>query len=1289
MTPNISSSIILRTMKTTLSLFFSTIFVFNSAVFAQNRQSITLKWRTAAEEHPNITIDRELLGFDLAEYNSNKGYMPIFIERIDAPIGLKPSIELEIAKIRTVNNDDATKKYIEFIPLDFEYEIKTALEKGKEIYFFQLIPLRNNGSKIEAIEEFSFSINWELAENTYSTAAKKRSGKIESKLRFGEWHKIEITQTGIYKIDKDFLDNNNINISDVNKIAVYGYGGKELPMLNSAYRPQDMTQIPSKSFGLSDGSFDQGDYILFYAEGPITWQVNGKKSQYRHSKHAYSEGINYMVCVSGENRLEPSESNKIIGTSDLIIDDYDYLYVHHIDQLTDISKNVKTGKEWFGEEFNFNTKQTFNIGTINGLITSESVLIKSNVYARSITSGSGFTVRLNNKKVLDQNCSRAGSDYLDTYAHGNNSAAQTTVNSNNLVVEYEYNKPNSSAVGWLNFFEIQAKSKIVYDGNQLSFRNKDITGSSESIAEYRIQSPNNSLLIWNVSDINSVKSIPFEFAGNQVSYKTYAKAADEFIIFNPGNAFSPNYINKVENQNLHGLPFADVLIIAYDSFVNQARELAAFHNEREGFRVNIATPEQIYNEFSGGTQDISALRDFVRYFYETASNENDKPKYLIMFGDASYDFKDRIIDNTNLVPSYQSENSTDPTNSYVSDDFFGLLDSTEGAWEGNRVQLLDIAIGRLPVKTSTEAKAIVKKIKAYHDARSLGDWRNNILFIADDEDSNLHLNQTEDFASLVDTTYPLFNIKKIYFDAFPQEIGPGGAEYPEVEKRLDEAVESGVLVVNYMGHGGELGWAHERVLDNSMISSWNNLYRMPLFVTATCEFSRFDDPERTSAGENVFLNGNGGAIAMLTTTRVVYAGANAALLRRLYTNNAFEPVDGQYRTLGEIIMTTKNKYSLTTNTRNFTLLGDPTVRLAYPKYRVATLTINGKEASILNKDTVQALSKVSISGMVTDVNGNKLNDFNGIVYPTVFDKTDTIRTLANDPNSKTTKFALRKNIIYKGKASVTNGDFSFEFVIPKDISYKLGNGKISYYVDNELTDGNGAYFEFFIGGTSDSAIVDEDGPDAKLFVNDLQFSFGGLSSEDPLVIGKANDDNGINTVGTGIGHELTLTLDDREAIVVNDYYESELDDYRSGTITYPFKDLEEGRHSLTLKVWDVANNSATAYTEFVVANSAELALEHVVNYPNPFTNNTTFWVNHNRPGEVLDVSIQIFSVAGKLVKTLKTTQVSDGATFNDLNWDGRDDFGNKIGKGVYVYKVIVKTQDGLNAEAMEKLVILN
>lgn len=1274
------------------------IFLSCASALAQNVIEKTIAWQMFSQRQPNIQSSSDLYGFQTADYLPSKGHLPILTERITAPIGQKPIVELEILKSRNINNPKKGVPYADYVGADFEYWVSYGIERGKKIYFVKLIPIKKiSDASFSIIENFKFRISWtEDSEFSSVSSANKKAGKIDSKLRNGQWYKFNVSQTGVYKLDKSFFDDNRISLTgmDVSKIGIFGYGGAVLPMQNNAERSEDMEQIPSEAVGLSDGTFDNGDYILFYAQGPITWRLNNTGTAYRHLKHTYADNISYFVCVGEYRRSNVQNVTKITNASSYNTNEYDYLNVHHVDQLTDISQNVKTGKEWFGEEFNFNTTQTINMGTVQGLNTSKSVILKSYVVARSLTASSNFDLKHAGKTLISQTCGTTGSNYLDPYVSTSITTLDTNLSNGQLDFTYTYRKGASSDVGWLNYLQVHARAKLIYGSQALSFRDKGGILDEQSIIQYNIQTSASDLKIWEVSDVNNIKNYSYDKSGTSISFKSTGGSLKEFVAFRTTDALTPQFSGRIANQNLHGLDFADVFIICYDSFLNQAKELAQFHSDREGYRVNIVTPTQVYNEFSSGTQDVTAIRDFLKYFYENANSDDDRPRYLILFGDASYDFKDRILDNTNLVPSYQSNNSIDPTVSYVSDDFYGLLDPEEGNWEVNydSSHLLDIAIGRIPVKTSVEARNIVAKIKAYHNTSSLGNWRNNLLFVGDDEDNNLHFRQTEEFANYIDTVYPLFNIKKIHFDAFVQEIGPGGAEYPEVEKQLREGVQNGVLVVNYMGHGGELGWAHERVLDNTAIKSWTNLDRQTLFVTATCEFSRFDDPQRVSAGENVFLNKNGGAIAMLTTTRVVYAGANAGLLNRLYRGNAFEPVNGKYQTLGEIIMTTKNKYTLTPNTRNFSLLGDPTVRLAYPAYRVATTSINGKIADQAFNDTLKALSKVTVTGVVTDVTGNKLSGFNGIVYPTIFDKPDTLSTLANDPGpgqSTPAKFATRKNIVYKGKASVKNGDFKFEFVVPKDISYKFGNGKISYYAQNENEDGNGSYFDFLIGGTSADAIVDEQGPDAELFINDLEFSFGGISNENPTVIAKVSDDNGINTVGTGIGHELTLTLDNEDPIVVNDYYEAELDDYRRGTITYPMTGLEEGRHSISMKVWDVANNSASAYTEFVVANSAEMALDHVLNYPNPFTTSTTFWVTHNRPGDILDVTVQVFSISGKLVKTLKTSQVSQGSTFNEITWDGRDDFGNKIGRGVYVYKVNVKSSDGMSAEAMEKLVILN
>lgn len=1239
---------------------------------------------------PNIADSRKLMGFDLAVYEPSRGHLPMLIERLEGKKGQIPQVELEVVKTRKVKYTPLEFPYADFVEEGYAGYVQTGYEKGLPVFFYYLVPIKKMGSEVELIEDLVLKVSWVPNNGNSGASSYKRSGKLDSKLGFGEWHRIEVSGTGVYKLNKKFFADHSIDIEkfDSRKVAVFGYGGEELPMSNSAERPEDLIEIPSKGVGLSDGVFNDGDYLLFYAQGPITWSLSRQGNNWVHAKHTYAESISYMVCLGGYARTEIPKAKTPIGPAQLVTNEYDYRYVHHNDFLTEISKNVKTGKEWFGEEFNFNTLQDFDLGSVHGLNTSFPVTIRSSVAGRSIGQSSSFTLKINGKTLYNQNLPGTGSDYLEPYVSLATTRDSALVSSNSLKVSYQYNKSTSSAVGWLNYFEIIGRAALSYPGGQWAFRDKKSIGNQEQIVQFNISTSLAGLQVWRVDKVFDAAAMETEFNSGILSFKTYGGQVGEYIAFMDEYAGTPSYAGRVLNQNIHGLPFAQVFIVAYDSFVTAAKALASFHQEHEGYKVNIVTPQQIYNEFSSGTQDISAIRDCIRYFYENAPSADEQPKFLILFGDASYDFKDRIVGNTNLVPSYQSNNSISPTSSYMSDDYYGLLDPSEGNWETSEPQLLDIAIGRLPVHSVRQAMEMVEKIKAYHSPAALGDWRNNILFVADDEDDNLHLSQTEEFANFIDTAYPLFNVRKLYFDAYVQQIGASGAEYPDVKQRIDNTIENGVFIINYMGHGGELGWAHERVLDNTMIKNWRNAPRLPLFVTATCELSRFDDPTRTSAGEHILLNPDGGAIALLTTTRVVYAGANAALLRRLYTDNAFEPVGDKYRCLGEIIMTTKNNYGLTTNTRNFSLLGDPVVGLAYPKHRVVVSTINGKPASEFSPDTLTALSKVSITGFVADANNNPLPSFNGVIYPTVFDKKDSVKTLANDPRSKRIRFGSRHSIIYKGKASVSNGQFNYSFIVPKDIAYKLGQGKISHYTENGEEDGNGMFDGLLIGGTATNSVSDDNPPSTELYINDIQFSFGGISNESPLAIGYASDDNGINTVGTGIGHALTMTLDDNEPIVVNDYYEGELDDYTTGWIRYPFKNLTEGRHTLSLKVWDVANNSATAYTEFVVASTSQLALEHVLNYPNPFSTRTTFWFTHNRPGDLLSVRVQIFTISGRLVKTLETAQLSAGSTFNQLEWDGLDDFGQTIGRGVYIYKVSVRSSDGLEADATQKLVIL-
>ena len=538
--------------------------------------------------------------------------------------------------------------------------------------------------------------------------------------------------------------------------------------------------------------------------------------------------------------------------------------------------------------------------------------------------------------------------------------------------------------------------------------------------------------------------------------------------------------------------------------------------------------------------------------YDRASSENEIPRYLLLFGDGSYDNKSNDINNTNFILTYQSENSINPAYSFVTDDFFGLLDDNEGGATG----LLDVGIGRFPVKSVEEAQSMIDKVLNYTNVNTMGDWRNSLCFIADDEDNNIHMKNANALTTLIDTTYPEYIIEKIFLDAYPQISTPNGERYPEVNTAINNKINKGTLIINYIGHGNELKLAHENILGINDIASWENMDKLPLFITATCEFSRFDDIGRnssgeitqpTSAGEHILLNQNGGGIALLSTTRLVYSDLNFILNQNFY-KYVFQR-DKNYR-LGDVLRLTKIISGASHNKRNFTLLGDPALQLAYPKNIIITDSINGKNISV-NIDTLKALSQVKISGYIEASNGIRLNDFNGTISPVVFDKVTTLSTLSNDGTPKM-NFDVQNNILYKGKASVTNGNFSFTFIIPKDISYNLGFGKISYYAHNNNYDAHGYCKNILIGGSADSLITDNRGPSINLYMNNKNFVFGGITDENPILLAFVKDGYGINTVGSGIGHDITAILDNNPSnlIVLNDYYESDINSYRSGKIEY-------------------------------------------------------------------------------------------------------------------------------------------
>ena len=863
-------------------------------------------------------------------------------------------------------------------------------------------------------------------------------------------------------------------------------------------------------------------------------------------------------------------------------------------------------------------------------------------------------------------------------------------NSNAININVNYQKPTNNSVGWLDYIEMFARCKLQFaNTSQLSFRNKSVVGDA-NIVEYVFNTQGNLTTVWDVSDPTNVVKVEGRLNANIFRFKIEANVLREFVAFYGSSFYSVIPIGKIQNQNLHGINTADFVIITHPDFIQSAQELADFRASNDGFSTAVVTTTQIYNEFSSGSQDIAAIRNFLKMLYDRSNATS--PQNVLLFGKASVDFRDRTGTASNFIPNYQGSCPFDKNKCLSTDDFFVKLDDGEGM---NNMGTMDAGIGRFPVRTKTQAQIVVQKTKNYSSQKLLStttsnsvsnfaDWRNVVTFCADDDADQYHFYDAEGQANFIADNYPVINIDKIYLDAFKKVSTSQGQRYPDATLALSQRIMKGSLMLTYMGHGGDNGWAHERFLKRSDISAWKNKYNLPLFFAGSCSFGIYDKKNNQSPSEDILFKSDGGGIAVISASRDSYSSTNKQFGIKLH-QLAFEKDNNAYRTIGQFYAQAKN---VSSSVDMYVLFGDPSLTLAYPKYNVSTDSINGK--SLANsQDTIKALQFISIKGRVTDESLQTVSSFNGYVYPTVFDKASTVVTLLNNPNSIQKTFALQKNILYKGKVSVKNGHFEFSFLVPKDINYEYGFGKISYYAFADNKDANG-FDSLLVGGINDTLINDNAGPEIKLYLNDENFVSGGITTSNPILYALIKDENGVNTVGTGIGHDIIAFIDDEvdKSIVLNDFFEYNENSYTSGKINYLLSNISLGQHTLTLRAWDVLNNMNQTTISFTVVNDEALQLDHVLNYPNPFTTQTSFYFEHNHPGLSMDISIQIFTISGKLVKTIRYTEASNSLRVGPISWNGKDDFGDALAKGVYLYKLRVKTTDNKIAEKIEKLVIL-
>lgn len=1109
-----------------------------------------------------------------------------------------------------------------------------------------------------------------------------------SVLASGQWFRIAVTHDGIYRIDYSRIK--QLGLTFPSNPRIFGNNFGQLSYYNDDPKPDDLKEISLLMVKGSDGIFNEGDYLLFYGMGTNRWKYNPAANDYDFVLHNYSDTAYYFITSSPEAGKIIPEAPDVPDAPGYYSTSFDALYNHEVET----ENLIKSGREWYQPVSSINGV-TIDPG-FSGIITSEKMDYKIRVAGRASIP---TIFRLYEGASIIADTMVTGVDlFSPTGSFANITEKQGSVLPGSASPVYTmnfYNNGEQAAEGWIDYVRLHGRATTLFSGKTMLFSDSR-TVQPGRITEFNIESTLSGFSIWNVTDPFNPEIMNYTKSGDNNKFTTGTDSIKTFIVFSPDKSEIPDIRGEqVPNQNLHGSDPTDMVIVTHPLFRSYAEKLAAIHSENSGLLTQIVTPQEIYNEFSGGIPDIVAIRNFMRMKYLRQKESSHPLKYLLLFGDGSYENKTLPPHNPNFVPTYQSINSTVVVSSFTSDDFYGLLDDGEGEANGTE----DIGIGRFPVSDTAQAGIMVSKVKRYLSPTGTGEWRNVICLSADDEDGNTHMIDAEGLYSLLNSDYPSFNIDKIYLDAFKQVNTVEGPSYPDVNKAIDDRINAGCLIFNYLGHGSENGLAHERVVTTEDINAWKNNSKLALFITATCEFSRFDDVEinpvtremtgKNSAGEMVILNPGGGGIALMTTTRVVYSGPNYILNRNILDQAFRKDADGNALCLGDIMKFAKQNSGNGPNKRNFSLLGDPAVRLAYPSHgRIVTDSVNNVSVG-QPFDSLKALSIITVAGHAEDNNGNLLGDFNGVVSPIVFDKVSRVKTLAND-GGEIMEFDLRNNILFNGKTMASGGKFRFTFIVPKDINYSFGNGKISYYANQGEKDLNGSFIDIIVGGFTNSSTTDTSGPKIKLYLNDTLFRSGGITDNDPVLLAIIEDAGGINTTGSGIGHDLTAFMDNdrNKSFVLNNYFEADFDNYMKGTLSYPLININGGPHSLTLKAWDNFNNSSEASVRFVVRTDNGFILNNLLNYPNPFTDHTSITAEHNRPDENLTIRILIYSMSGKVIKIIEETVPSTGYRLPPIEWDGNTDEGKRIGRGIYPYSISVTTEKGETARASGKMIIL-
>ena len=1092
----------------------------------------------------------------------------------------------------------------------------------------------------------------------------------ESVLNSGKWVKIQVAEDGIYKLTA--ADLKKMGFSNLDKVAVYGYGGWPLDEDFSTTYIDDVPEV---------AVWRSADYLLFYGKGPRKWEYSSSDKSFIHTNNPYSNYGYYFVSEKETTGRTMEKAASAAGAT-LQVTTFDD-YVLHEEELVSVNSS---GRELYGESFTSTLSRDFTI-SVPGITNDEGKATLS-----FISRGNGtITMNVDGNALISGSVS-VPSDEYEVARELYRERAWMADKGETVKVNIGYSTTGHKNVH-LNYFRLQMKRQLkVYD-NYTFFRSLSARGNA---SRFVIQGADASTLVFDVTDGVNPQQMETSLNGTELSFSIPASASlREFVVVKPSQIKAPVTVGEVANQNLHALPQQDMIIIAQPNFTTQAERLAEAHRTKDNLTVRVVTPESIYNEFSSGTPDATAYRRFMKMFYDRKTSEADAPKYLLLFGDGSFDNRKltsawKSVDMSNMLLTYQTENSLS-SQSYVIDDYFGFLDDADNK-KSLQNKKLCLGIGRFPIRTVEQATQMVDKVISYMENKNTGSWKNNLCFMADDGSNTdgfmtEHMEFADQLAGYVESEHPEFLVNKLYYDAYKKDMTAG--TYPDVRSGLQKLLKDGLLLFNYTGHGGTTALSDEKVLTQTDINQFTYTH-LPVWVTATCDFTRFDDLN-TSAGEDVFLNKSSGGIALFTTVRVAYSRPNFPINDNVI-RNLFERNNGRRRTLGEVMQATKNTLS-SVYKLGFCLIGDPAVKMAYPEFGMKVTTVNGQSVDG-NSISFKALEKITVEGEVLDASGQLVTDFTGIVNPTVKDSKVTVTCLKNSNKDDSPAFTFTDypNTIFIGNDSVRNGKFSFTFTVPKDISYSNLQGKMNLYaVDTESgNEAQGNFDNFIVGGTSDTAETDTIGPEIRaLYLNDTTFVDGGQVNTTPYFVAELWDKSGVNITGSSVGHDMMLVIDESTVLSynLNSYYELLLGEDGTGIVKFPIPALEPGKHTAEFWVWDILNNSTVRTFTFEVVEGLKPFLFDVIATPGIAREQVTVHLMHNRPESWMRVGIMVYDLAGRQLWKHEESGTSGLFENYTVSWDLTSG-GARMRPGVYIYRAAISTDNSKDATKARKFIIL-